>query len=46
MRLTVDQDEGPESGRTARVADGASIRVATWADRTRFEDLFLRTLNH
>ena len=45
MRLTVVQDDGPESGRTARVADGASIRVATWADRTRFEDLFVRTLN-
>ena len=36
MRLTVVQDDGPESGRTARVADGASIRVATWADRTAF----------
>jgi inosine-uridine nucleoside N-ribohydrolase len=45
MRLTVVQDDGPESGRTARVADGAPIRVATWADRTRFEDLFVRTLN-
>ena len=45
MRLTVVQDDGRESGRTARVADGAPIRVATWADRTHFEDLFVRTLN-
>lgn len=45
MRLTVVQDEGPESGRTVAAADGAPVRVATWADRERFEELFLRTLN-
>jgi inosine-uridine nucleoside N-ribohydrolase len=46
MRMMVVQDEGPESGRTMRPANGAPIRVATWADQTAFEDLFLRTLNH
>ncbi len=45
MRLAVVQDEGAESGRTVATADGAPARVATWADRARFEALFLRTLN-
>ncbi len=45
MRLTVVQDEGPESGRTVAAADGAPVRVAIWADGARFEELFLRTLN-
>jgi pyrimidine-specific ribonucleoside hydrolase len=45
MRLTVVQDEGPDSGRTVPATGGAPVRVATWADRERFEEMFLRMLN-
>jgi pyrimidine-specific ribonucleoside hydrolase len=43
--LRVVEQEGPESGRTTRVADGQVISVATSADRTHFEQLLLTILN-
>ena len=44
-KLKVIEDEGPESGRTLASADGSAIRVSTAADRARFEQVFLETLN-
>ncbi len=44
-RLTVIAKEGPESGRTLETDEGASIRVCTAVDNTRFETLFLDVLN-
>jgi pyrimidine-specific ribonucleoside hydrolase len=43
--LSVVEAEGPESGRTAPTAGGASLRVAVDADGARFEQLFLAILN-
>jgi pyrimidine-specific ribonucleoside hydrolase len=43
--LTVIEKAGPDSGRTKVNENGASIRVAVNADRKRFEQLFLETLN-
>lgn len=45
MNLAVVEEEGPESGRTQPVKDGASVRVAVSADGQRFEQLFLEALN-
>ena len=45
LRLDVIEMEGPDSGRTLESNTGQSIRVATWADAARFEQLFLDTLN-
>jgi len=44
MKLRVVTAEGPESGRTVRADDGASIRVATSADAKAFEARFLAGL--
>jgi len=44
-QLTVVEEEGPESGYTRPVQDGASVRVAISADGSRFERIFLDTLN-
>jgi inosine-uridine nucleoside N-ribohydrolase len=44
-QLIVIEEEGPHSGRTIESKDGRMIRVATWADANRFEELFLDTLN-
>jgi inosine-uridine nucleoside N-ribohydrolase len=44
MRLAVIENEGPESGRTVRAADGARVRVTMSADRARFESSFASTL--
>ena len=43
-RVTVIEDEGSESGRTVERADGARVRVATFANRARFERSFSSTL--
>lgn len=45
IQLIVIEEEGPDSGRTIASKDGHMIRVATWADASRFEKLFLDTLN-
>lgn len=45
VRLTVVEAEGPESGRTKPDSNGPTIRVATSADRTKFEMLLLTVLN-
>jgi pyrimidine-specific ribonucleoside hydrolase len=45
LQLVVIAEEGPDSGRTPESKDGQLIRVAIWADATRFEKLFLDTLN-
>lgn len=45
FQLIVIEEEGPDSGRTIESKDGHMIRVATWADASRFEELFLDTLN-
>lgn len=45
MHLTVVQEEGPENGRTKADPTGSAIRVATAADQSRFEQLFLTVLN-
>lgn len=45
LRLVVIEKEGPNNGRTLESNSGQSIRVATWADAARFEQLFLDTLN-
>lgn len=42
--LTIVEAEGPESSRTARTDNGATVRVAVSADRARFEQIFLATL--
>ncbi len=44
MKLRVVTAEGPDSGRTVRADDGASIRVATSADVKGFEMRFLAGL--
>lgn len=46
MALDVITEEGPEMGRTVETLDGASMRVATAADRQAFEALFVAVLNH
>ena len=43
--LVVVEEEGPQCGRTAVDQAGSLIRVAVNADRSRFERLFLDTLN-
>jgi inosine-uridine nucleoside N-ribohydrolase len=43
--LSVVEAEGPESGRTAPMVGGSSMRVAVSAPGSRFEQLFLDTLN-
>ena len=45
LKLSVVEDEGPESGRTKQDANGAKIKVAVSADRKKFEQLFLTVLN-
>jgi pyrimidine-specific ribonucleoside hydrolase len=45
IRLTVIEEEGPESGYTKSDPGGPMIRVATGADRNRFESLLLTILN-
>jgi inosine-uridine nucleoside N-ribohydrolase len=45
MALTVNEDEGPQSGRTLASGTGHPVRVATGADAAGFEGLFLDTLN-
>jgi len=44
-RVDVVTDEGPETARLIRAAAGAPVRLATAADRSRFESLFLAVLN-
>jgi len=44
-RLTVVDQEGPESGRTRPDENGAQVRVAVSADAGRFEQAFLEALN-
>jgi inosine-uridine nucleoside N-ribohydrolase len=44
VRLSVDTTEGPDSGRTARAADGVAVRVAMTADQAAFEARFLAGL--
>ena len=43
--VTVIEHEGSESGRTLESENGYSMRVCTRADRGRFEQIFLDTLN-
>ncbi len=43
--VTVIEQEGSESGRTVESENGYSMRVCTRADRGRFEQVFLDTLN-
>jgi len=45
MQLSVVEEEGPESGYTKPDPTGATIRVATSADRSKFESIFLTILN-
>lgn len=45
FRLTVIEEESPESGYTKVDSGGPIIRVATGADRNRFESLLLTVLN-
>jgi inosine-uridine nucleoside N-ribohydrolase len=45
INLAVVEGEGPESGRTVRSNGGGSVRVAVSADGSRFEQVFLQTLN-
>lgn len=45
MQLTVVEEEGPESGYTKPDPNGAKIKVATSADRSKFEGIFLTILN-
>jgi inosine-uridine nucleoside N-ribohydrolase len=45
MQLSVVEEEGPESGYTKPDAAGPMIRVATSADRGKFENIFLTILN-
>jgi pyrimidine-specific ribonucleoside hydrolase len=45
LNLSVVEEEGPESGRTKKDANGAKIRVAMSADQNKFELLFLTVLN-
>jgi hypothetical protein len=41
----VVEEEGPESGHTKSIDGGSSVRVAVSADGSRFEQMFLDTLN-
>jgi pyrimidine-specific ribonucleoside hydrolase len=43
--LVVVEEEGPESGHTKSIDGGSSVRVAVSADGSRFEQMFLDTLN-
>jgi hypothetical protein len=45
MLLTVVEEEGPESGRTLEADTGSRVGVATAADRERFEQEYLDTVN-
>lgn len=45
MELTVVEEEGPESGRTKLASDGSTIKVASSADRQRFEQILLTIWN-
>jgi inosine-uridine nucleoside N-ribohydrolase len=45
LNLSVVEEEGPESGRTKQVVNGAKIKVAMRADHNKFEQLFLTVLN-
>jgi inosine-uridine nucleoside N-ribohydrolase len=45
FQLTVIEQEGPESGYTKPNLNGPTIRVATGADRNKFEGLFVTILN-
>lgn len=45
MKLTVVEEEGPESGRTKPISDGSTIRVVMSADRERFEQIVLTIWN-
>lgn len=45
FHLTVVEEEGPESGYTKPVPNGAKVRVATSASREKFEQIFLTILN-
>lgn len=44
--LGVVEEEGPQSGQTQVLAGCPNIRVAVSADATRFEQIFLETLNN
>jgi pyrimidine-specific ribonucleoside hydrolase len=45
LKLSVVEEEGPESGRTKQDPNGAKIKVAVSADQKKFERLFLTILN-
>ena len=45
MKLTVVEEEGPESGRTKPATDGSLIKVAVSADQERFEQILLTVWN-
>jgi pyrimidine-specific ribonucleoside hydrolase len=45
MELTVVEEEGPESGRTKPASAGSTVKVATSADRGRFEQILLTVWN-
>jgi pyrimidine-specific ribonucleoside hydrolase len=45
MRLTVVEEQGPDSGATRPDPEGAQVRVAVSADREKFERLLLTVLN-
>jgi len=45
MQLSVVEEEGPDSGYTKPDSNGPMIRVATSADRSKFESLLLTILN-
>ncbi len=45
IQLSVVEQEGPQSGYTKPDAAGPTIRVATGADRSKFERIFLTVLN-
>jgi len=45
IELSVVEEEGPESGYTKPDTAGPTIRVATSADRSNFESIFLTILN-
>ena len=43
--LQVVTERGPDFGRTKASAEGAAVRVTTWANTPLFEELFLRVMN-
>lgn len=45
IQLVVVEEEGSESGRTKRDANGATIKVAVGANENRFEQLFLTVVD-